>query len=126
MKKALAIIATISLAITWYWYEFKFPLKEFGRLGEIQFPENTKVIEWRNDGWSIKGKFQLPESTLETFINANSLRDGGFVAADSFVGNRCIHEGDNSVQIRISKQSGIAEIEIQQPDHAGDKPCSEN
>lgn len=125
MKKlrfAGLILAVFAFGLAWCWYEYYFPIQEFSRLGEIQFPKYTSVLDYHHDVGLLIGKFQLPLAQIQSFSKDNQLSDGKS-NSDFFVADRCIHHGENSIQIRLEKKSGIAEIEIGLPDHSGDNPC---
>jgi hypothetical protein len=127
-NRIAVIFATLAIviAISWYWYNFIFPVSEFQRLGDIRFPQGTHVIRSGSDGWKMKGAFQIPKAEFAKFKSENELSDAGYVAAEYFIGNKCIHNGENSVEIRLYKQTNVAEIDIGESDMAGDKPCKPN
>jgi len=125
MKKLIliSIVILVSASSAWYWYEFIFPLKEFKRLGEIQFPEGTRALEWESSGFQfVKGRFQIPKSGIDNFIAHYKLSDGGYVGSDVMVASLCIQ--NNAVTLRLSKETDIVKIEIITPDHSGDAACS--
>ncbi|MES2767578.1 MAG: hypothetical protein V4596_00410 [Bdellovibrionota bacterium] len=117
MKKILIIFLVVVIlgSSGWYWYEFIFSFKEFERLGEIQFPKGTRVLEWHNDGLRTQGKFKIPKNEVRGFVAAYKLTDGGYVGSEFMIAGSCIHHGSNSVQMRLSKDSHILEVEILSP-----------
>ncbi len=118
------IVILIAICSGWYWYEFVFPLKEFGR--EIQFPNGTQIVSWQSSAWGVKGKFKIAGNEVNEFVTRNQLSDGGFVGSAFLIAHHCIHDGYKTVELRLSKATGIVEIEIIGPDFSGDKVCSAN
>ena len=125
LAKVLLVILILA-GSAWYWFKTVYPFKDFNRRGEIEFPHGTRIIEYHNSGSQItQGKFQIPKSEISNFIKENNLSDGGYVGSDAMVAGKCIHGGNISVQLSLSKESNILDIEIFTAD-PGEKTCTPN
>lgn len=122
--KTFLIIPTVVVMLVcgygWWWWGYVYPLQEFHRLGEVRFPDETKTIGWKREGWGVNGRFEIPYYQVDLFVRDNPLTDMG---GEVMVGDHCIHGGKNHVHVRFDKKSGIADIRVLGPDHAGTNPC---
>lgn len=121
--KIFSLILLVTALVGWYYFKYQYPFHEFSRLSEILFPSGTKILKWEDSFPMLIGSFKIPDDKLAQFVADNNLSDGGYVGSDVWIGGRCIHDGNHSVDMKLNKQTGVLELMVGYPDFAGDKPC---
>lgn len=117
----MSVILLVGSGLTAFWWQKVLPFKDIQSMGEIRFPEGTKIVDSNHKIWSVNGTFLLPRESLGEFIENNGLKS---LAAELYSSIRCIHNGDNEVVIELNAATSIATIEVAGPDHSGSKVCN--
>lgn len=122
LKTCLYVLVFGAIGI-WYSYINFYPLWEFQRLGQFQFPLGTSVESWSENDFSLTGDFKIDSSQGDSFIKDLNLQKKMMDGKEVFSTNHCYNEDKNRIIVNFDHNTSLVKIKIETPDMSGDKPC---
>ena len=121
--KGFITLVIFGICIGWYSYQNFYPLSEFQRLGQFQFPMGTSAETWSEGETSLTGTFKIDATQSETLVTNLKLEKKEISGKDIFFTERCYNDNKNRLSVEFNPSTAIVKIKIDTPDMAGDKPC---